>query len=87
MPIGGKGVTEPPKPFLVLMIIVGIFFLWAGLRRWPLFLESGRLPRLLRKFFVLSTEERNDYVAAFYVIGGLVLIAIGVRILLSHLLG
>jgi len=77
MPIGGKGVTEPPQPFLVLMIIMGIVFLWGGVRRWPLFLESGRLPRFMSRFFVLSTEERNDYVAAFYIIGGLVLIATG----------
>jgi hypothetical protein len=77
MPIGGKGVTEPPKSFLVLMIIMGIVFLWGGIRRWPLFLESGRLPRIMSRFFVLSTEETNDYVAAFYIIGGVVLIATG----------
>jgi hypothetical protein len=77
MPIGGKGVTEPPKLFLVIMIIAGIVFLLGGLRRWPLFLESGRLPELMSRLFVLSTEERNDYVAIFYIIGGLVLIATG----------
>jgi hypothetical protein len=77
MPIGGKGVTEPPKLFLIIMTIVGIVFLLGGLRRWPLFLESGRLPELMNRLFVLSTEERNDYVAVFYIIGGLVLIATG----------
>ncbi len=77
MPIGGKGVTEPPKSFLVLMIIIGIVFLWGGVRRWPLFLESGRLPRVMSRYFVLSTEEINDYVATFYIIGGVVLIATG----------
>lgn len=81
MPIGGKGVTEPPKSFLVLMIIMGIVFLWGGVRRWPLLLESGRLPRVMSRFFVLSTEETNDYVAAFYIIGGVVLIATGSAII------
>lgn len=77
MPIGGNEVTEPPIPFLALMVIMGVVFLWGGVRRWPIFLESGRLPRLMIRFLVLSTEERNDYVAAFYIIGGLVLIATG----------
>ncbi len=77
MPIGGKGVTEPPKLFLALIVIIGIVFLFGGVRRWPLFLESGRLPRFLSRFFDLSTDERNDYVAVFYIIGGLLLIAAG----------
>ena len=81
MPIGGKGGTEPPKSFLVHMNIMGIVFLWGGVRRWPLFLESGRLPRVMSRFFVLSTEETNDYVAAFYIIGGVVLIATGSAII------
>ena len=80
MPIGGKGVTEPPKPFLVFMIIIGIVFLWGGQRRWPLFLESGRLPWFMSRIFDLSTEERNDYVAVFYIISGLVLIATGLAL-------
>lgn len=77
MPIGGKGNTEPPEPFLVLMIIMGIVSIVGGLRRWPFFLESGRLPRFLTRYFILSTEEKNEYIAAFYIIGGLVLIATG----------
>jgi len=81
MPIGGKGGTEPPKSFLVLMIIMGIVFLWGGVRRWPLFLESGRLPEFMSRFLILSTEETNDYVAAFYIIGGVVLIATGSAII------
>lgn len=57
------------------MIFTGIVYVWGGVRRWPLFLESGRLPRVMSSFFGLSTEETNDYVAALYIIGGLVLIA------------
>lgn len=75
---------QPPTIFFVILAVLGVICIIGGVRRWPFLLESGRLPQLLRNFFSLSSEEINDYVAAFYIVGGVIAIITGVGGLLLY---
>lgn len=76
--------TQPPMIFFVILAVFGFICVVGGVRRWPFFLESGRLPRLLRNFFSLAFEEINDYVAVYYIVGGVIAIITGVGGLLIY---
>lgn len=73
----GKSNGEPPLVFFILLICFGVMLTVGGMGRWPYFQRSGYLPRLLKSFFLFSTEETNDYIAAFYLIGGIISIITG----------
>ncbi|WP_243372501.1 hypothetical protein [Geotalea sp. SG265] len=67
-----------PPLFFVILIAYGVIHILAGSYRWPWFLENPRLARFFRRFFVFSTEEGNDYAAAFSILAGIVSIITGV---------
>jgi hypothetical protein len=73
----GKSDRQPPLLFFLILICFGAILLTGGLRRWPYFLESGPLPLLLKRFLLLSSEETNNYIAAFCIIGGVIAIITG----------
>ena len=82
----GQSSGEPPLIFFLLLIIFGVILTIGGMGRWPYLQRSGYLPRLLKSFFLFSTEETNDYITAFYLIGGIISIItglIGVFIILN----
>ena len=63
-----------PRPFIffVLLIFFGVILITGGLGRWPYFQRSGYIPRILKGLFLFSSAETNDYIAAFYLIGGII---------------
>lgn len=80
----GKSDGAIPVWFFAVLIVFGVTLIIGGLRKWSYFVESGRLPRLLKYFFLFSDEESSDYVAAFYCIGGVISILTGLLGLLLH---
>ena len=73
----GKSSGEPPLIFFLLLIFFGVILTVGGTGRWPYLQRSGYLPRLLKSFFLFSTEETNDYITAFYLVAGIISIIIG----------
>ena len=73
----GKSDGQPPLLFFAFLVCFGAILIVGGLRKWPYFLESGPLPLLLKRFLLLSSEETNDQVAAFCIIGGVIAVITG----------
>lgn len=73
----GKSDGQPPLIFFVILICFGAMLLTGGLRRWPFLLKNGVLPLLLKRYLLLSSDETNNYVAAFCIIGGVIAIITG----------
>ncbi|HEY3307225.1 MAG TPA: hypothetical protein VGJ93_02105 [Desulfuromonadaceae bacterium] len=48
---------KPPLIFFIILIAYGAILITGGLRRGSFLFESGRLPRLLKRLFMLSSEE------------------------------
>jgi hypothetical protein len=65
---------NPPVIFFVLLICIGVFLIIGGWCRWPFTIENRGLSRLLNMF---STEEKNDYNAAFRILAGIVMVITG----------
>lgn len=76
--VTGDSSGDPPLSFFVLLVIFGTVLVAGGLGRWTYFQEAGYLPRMLKNFFLFSTSTANDYIAAYYLVGGVIAIATGV---------
>jgi len=66
---------NPPAAFFVILLCVGVMLFIGGWCRWPFRVENRGLSRLLLNTF--STEERNDYNAAFRILAGIVMVLTG----------
>lgn len=73
----GKSDGQPPFIFFLILICFGAVLVTGGLRRWPFLLKSGVLSVLVNRFLLSSSEETDNYVAAFYIICGVITIISG----------